>query len=95
MKKPAIYIITNKPNGVLYIGVTSHLQQRIWQHKEKSVEGFSRKYNCHQLVYFEVHETMEDAILREKQLKVWKRNWKIRLIEELNPDWKDLYEDIL
>jgi putative endonuclease len=95
MKQPVIYIITNKPDGVLYIGVTSNLPKRIWEHKEKVVDGFFNKDNCHQLVYFETHETMENAILREKQLKAWKREWKIRLIEELNPSWRDLYEDIL
>lgn len=95
MKQPVTHIITNKAKGVLYIGVTSHLQKRIWEHKEKFEEGFSKKYNCHQLVYFETHETMEDSILREKQLKAWKRDWKIRLIEEHNPNWCDMYEDVL
>jgi putative endonuclease len=79
----------------LYIAVTCNLPKRIWEHKEKVVEGFSKKYNCHQLVFFEAHETMENAILREKQLKAWKQDWKIRLIEEKNPDWRDLYGDIL
>lgn len=95
MKQPVVYIITNKANGVLYIGVTRNLPKRIWEHKEKLVDGFSKKYNCYQLVYFEIHVTMEDAILREKQLKVWKRDWKIKLIKEKNPDWKDLYDGIL
>ena len=95
MKQPATYIITNEHMNVLYIGVTSDLPKRIWEHKEKLVEGFSKKYNLHKLVFFEAHLTMGDAILREKQLKKWKRDWKIRLIEEQNPDWRDLYEDIL
>jgi putative endonuclease len=94
-KHPAIYIISNKPNGVLYIGVTSNLQKRIWQHKEKLVEGFSFKYNLDKLVYYETCETMDSAILREKQLKRWKRDWKVRLIEEMNPNWSDLYVSII
>jgi putative endonuclease len=94
-KQPAIYIISNKANGVLYIGVTSNLIKRIWQLKEKLVEGFSFKYNLDKLVYFETYETMDSAIVREKQLKTWKRDWKIRLIEESNPEWNDLYESIL
>jgi putative endonuclease len=95
MKQPITYIISNKNNNVLYIGVTSHLQKRIWEHKEKLVAGFSKKYNVDKLVYFEIHTTMEDAILREKQLKKWNKDWKLRLIKEQNPNWRDLYEDIL
>ncbi|MBU0651128.1 GIY-YIG nuclease family protein [bacterium] len=88
------YIITNKPNGTLYIGITSDIIKRVWQHKNKVVEGFSEKYNLNKLVYFEEYTTPEDAIRREKRLKFWKRQWKIDLIEKNNPDWKDLYEDI-
>ena len=95
MKQPAVYILTNKKHGTLYIGVTSQLPQRIWQHKQKLVDGFSKKYNCNLLVYYEQHKTMQEAILREKRLKAWKRAWKIRIIEELNPNWEDLYENIL
>ena len=95
MKQPCIYILTNKPNGILYTGVTSHLKQRIWQHKNKLVDGFTRKYNCHRLVYFELHGDMEAAVSREKQIKNWKRAWKISLIEQINPQWKDLWEDII
>lgn len=85
MKKPAIYIITNSSNSVLYIGVTSNLIQRIYQHKEKLVEGFSKRYNLFKLVYFELHEDMNSAIEREKRLKIWQRSWKERLIRNTNP----------
>ncbi len=89
-----IYIITNKRNGTLYIGVTSNLSQRISQHKNKEVEGFSKKYGLDQLVYFEQFEQAETAFIREKQLKKWKRSWKLRIIEEMNPEWKDLSGDL-
>ncbi len=95
MKLPTVYIITNKPNGTLYIGVTSDLVSRVWQHKEHVVDGFTKKYDLTKLVYYEQHQTMEAAILREKQLKQWNREWKIRLIQEKNPEWFDLYESIL
>ena len=90
---PCVYILANKPNGTLYIGVTSNLVQRVWQHKNDLVEGFTKRYAVHQLVWYEAHETMDSAILREKMLKRWKRAWKIRLIEEGNPSWLDLYGD--
>lgn len=93
-KKPAVYMMASKPKGTLYIGVTSNLPQRIWQHKNEVVDGFTKKYFTHTLVYYEVHETMESAIVREKQLKHFKREWKIELIDEQNPDWKDLYDTI-
>lgn len=89
-----VYILASKRNGTLYIGITSGLVQRIWQHKNKMVEGFTQKYNVNKLVYYEVHPNAESAITREKQVKKWRRSWKIRLIEEKNPDWKDLYDDI-
>jgi len=89
-----VYILASKRNGTLYIGITSGLVQRIWQHKNKMVEGFTQKYNVNKLVYYEVHPNAESAITREKQMKKWRRSWKIRLIEEKNPDWKDLYDDI-
>lgn len=95
MKQPAVYILTSKYNGTLYIGVTSDLIKRIWEHKNDFVEGFSKRYKAHQLVYFEMHDDMISAISREKQLKKWNRAWKIRLIEELNPMWRDLYEEIV
>ena len=94
-KEPAVYIVTNKRNGTLYIGVTSNLVQRIWQHRQHEADGFTAKYGLHKLVYFEPHSSMYEAITREKQLKKWKRDWKIRLIENNNPQWLDLWEGIL
>ena len=94
MKTPCVYILASKPNGVLYIGVTSALPQRVWQHKNDFVEGFTERYHVHRLVWYEVHESIEAAIVREKALKKWNRAWKIRLIEEGNPSWSDLYGEI-
>ena len=91
---PCVYILASKPNGTLYIGVTSNLVQRVWQHKNDLVEGFTNRYGVHRLVWYEVHETMESAISREKSLKKWNRAWKIRLIERSNPTWADMYEEI-
>ena len=91
---PAVYIVASQRNGTLYTGVTSDLPGRIWQHRNGSFEGFSKRYGCKILVWFEMHETMESAILREKQIKEWQRAWKLRLIEERNPDWTDLYESL-
>ena len=93
-KQPYVYILASKRNGTLYIGVTSNLIQRIWQHKNNQVQGFTKKYNVHSLVYFEQHEIMETAIIREKQLKKWNRDWKIKLIEKNNPNWEDLWLSI-
>ncbi len=90
-----VYILASKWNGTLYIGVTSQLATRVWQHKSKVVEGFSAKYGVDKLVYYEAHGCAEAAIVREKQLKKWRRSWKIELIESLNPEWRDLYEEIL
>ena len=95
MKIPCIYILTNKPKGTLYIGVTSNLAVRIYQHKNAFVDGLSKKYNLHVLVYYEVHENMYSAITREKHLKKWKKEWKIQWIEQMNPSWRDLYHDIV
>ncbi len=89
-----VYILASKRNSALYIGVTSNLAGRIWQHKNKMVGGFTLRYNVDKLVYCEPFTDAESAITREKQLKKWKRSWKIRLIEEGNPEWKDLYEEI-
>ncbi len=94
-KCPAVYILANKKNGTLYIGVTSDLVNRIWQHKNNFVEGFTKKYATHTLVFFENVEDMRSAIKREKQLKKWERQWKINLIEKQNPEWKDLYPSII
>jgi len=95
MKAPTVYILASKRNGTLYIGVTSDLIKRVWQHKNNIVEGFTRKYNVHLLVYFEQYDSIVDAITREKQLKTWQRSWKIRLIEQNNRKWCDLYPDII
>lgn len=95
MKQAYVYILASKPNGTLYVGVTSNLPQRIWQHKNEMVDGFTKKYSVHMLVYFEACIDMYSAISREKQLKSRKRNWKIRLIEDFNPRWLDLYQSIL
>ena len=94
-KQPAVYILASGYNGTLYIGVTSNLIQRIWQHKNNLVEGFSEKYGVHSLVYYELHEQMLAAIGREKQLKRWNRQWKVNLIEKANPMWKDLWEELV
>ena len=94
MRTPCVYILASKPKGVLYIGVTSNPVQRIWQHKNDVVEGFTKRYRIHRLVWYEVHETMESAISREKALKKWNRAWKIELIEKDNPLWLDLYDRI-
>ena len=94
-KQGYVYILTNKPRGTLYIGVTSDLIKRIYQHKEKLVSGFTQKYELDQLVYFEVVESIESAIVREKQMKAWKRDWKIQLVEENNNEWVDLYDGLL
>lgn len=91
----ATYILCNKPRGTLYVGVTSDLIQRVHQHKNFCVDGFTKRYKVYRLVYFEMHTTMEAAILREKRLKHYLRAWKINLIEQENPEWRDLYEEIL
>ena len=94
MKQPAVYILASKRNGTLYIGVTSNLASRIEGHRAGAVEGFTRTYDVHLLVYFELHDEMYEAIQREKRLKKWNRAWKIRLIEEANPGWRDLSGEI-
>jgi putative endonuclease len=93
--QPCVYILASERNGTLYTGVTRYPVQRVWQHKEGLVRGFTKKYGVHLLVYIELHETMLAAIQREKQIKEWKRAWKIELIESANPEWRDLYEDIV
>ena len=89
-----VYILASKRNGTLYIGVTSELAKRIGEHRNKFVEGFTKKYDVDKLVYYEAHDSAEAAIQREKQLKKWNRAWKLRLIEGMNPEWRDLYDEI-
>ena len=93
-KQPAVYILASGRNGTLYIGVTSNLPARIWQHRNDLAEGFTRRYGVHTPVYYELHADMTRAVTREKQLKKWNRAWKLRLIEERNPGWKDLWDQI-
>jgi putative endonuclease len=95
VKQPAVYILASDRNGTLYTGVTSNLVQRSWQHKEAGIPGFTDKYAVKHLVWYELHETMESAILQEKRIKKWRRAWKVRLIEETNPYWNDLYSKII
>jgi putative endonuclease len=94
MKFPCVYILASRRNGTLYIGVTSDLIKRVWQHKNDVVEGFTKQYGVHILVWYELHGTMESAIQREKNIKKWNRRWKLALIEKSNPDWKDLFMDL-
>jgi putative endonuclease len=95
MKQSCVYILASEKHGTLYIGVTSDIVKRIWEHKNDAVEGFTEKYGVHRLVWFEQHETMESAIQREKTLKKWRRDWKLNLIESINPEWRDLYVDLI
>ena len=94
-KQPCVYLLASQCNGTLYIGVTSNLIQRVWQHKEGLVPGFTLRYGVKTLVWYEMHETMISAITREKALKSWQRAWKLKLIEESNPTWADLYLSLL
>jgi putative endonuclease len=94
MKQPAVYIMANKRNGTVYTGVTSNLPQRTWQHREGTADGFTKRYGCKMLVWFEMAESMEAAITREKQIKAGSREKKLALIEGSNPQWKDLFGDI-
>jgi putative endonuclease len=93
-KTPCVFILASRRNGTLYIGVTSDLAKRVWQHKNGEVEGFTKAYRVHDLVWYEMHETMEGAIKREKAMKKWNRAWKIALIEKSNANWKDLFNDL-
>ena len=95
MKQPAVYILATGKRGTLYIGVTSDLVARTWQHREHVVDGFTKRYSVTMLVWYELHGTMDSAILREKQLKKWNRVWKLRLVGEFNPEWRDLWDDIV
>jgi putative endonuclease len=94
-KQPTVYILASKRNGTLYIGVTSDLTKRVWEHKNDLVKGFTKRYRVHSLVWYEIHENMESAIKREKSVKEWKRAWKLELIESVNPGWEDLYHTII
>ena len=94
-RQPCVYILASRRNGTLYLGVTSCLIQRTWEHQHDAVEGFTKRYRVHRLVYYKLHGDIAAAIVREKQLKKWNRAWKIRLIEERNPGWKDLSEDLV
>ena len=92
--QPCVYLLASKRNGTLYLGVTSNLVQRVWQHKNDFVEGFTKRYGVHTLVWHEAYETMESAITREKAIKGWKRAWKFGLIEKGNRQWRDLFEEL-
>ncbi len=94
-KQPAVYILTSKRNGTLDIGVSGNLVRRIWQHRSGGAHGFTSEYNVKRLVYFELYDDMERAILREKHLEKWRRAWKLELVEQLNPDWEDLWDSII
>jgi len=92
-RQPCVYILANKRNGTLYIGVTIDLFVRTGLHKQDLIEGFTKRYGVHLLAYYEMHHTMPDAIQREKRMKKWNRAWKVRLIESMNPEWKDLFDE--
>ena len=94
-KQPAVYILASRRNGSLYVGVTANLVKRIWEHRNNMTEGFTKRYEIHRLVWYEIHATMESAIRREKRMKDWKRTWKLELIEKFNPEWRDLYQTII
>lgn len=94
MKRACVYIVTNKPSGTLYIGVSSDIAKRAWEHRSEAADGFTKRYELHRLVHVEFFETMPDAILREKQMKKWRRQWKLNLILANNPDWRDLFDSV-
>jgi len=95
IKHPCVYLLASRRNGTLYVGVTSDLIKRVWEHKNDLVEGFTRRYGVHTLVWFEQHESMSEAIAREKAIKAWRRRWKVELIQRTNPQWRDLYPELL
>lgn len=95
MRQPAVYMLASQRNGTLYVGVTNDLARRVSEHKSDAIEGFTKRYAVHMLVWYEVHATMPQAIAREKQIKPWRRTWKLELIERANPTWRDLTEDLL
>ncbi|WP_206858990.1 GIY-YIG nuclease family protein [Lysobacter changpingensis] len=94
-RNPCAYILASRARGTLYIGLTADLVRRVWQHRRAQGSGFTHRYRVHELVWYEAHETIESAISRETSLKAWRRLWKIRLIDATNPQWRDLYPDIL
>jgi putative endonuclease len=95
MKRPCVYMLASRRNGTLYIGVTSNLIKRVFEHRTNAVDGFTRRYHVHTLVWYEQHESMESAIAREKAIKEWPRRWKLKAIETSNPKWRDLFPDII
>jgi putative endonuclease len=95
LKVPCVYILASRRNGTLYVGITSDLLKRVGEHKNDLVEGFTKRYGVHKLVWYEVHETMESAIQREKGIKKWNRKWKLALIEQSNPQWQDLFDNLV
>ncbi len=95
MKQPCVYILASRYHGTLYVGVTSDLIKRVWEHKSDLIDGFTKRYGVHDLVWYEQHGSMHEAIAREKSIKEWKRAWKIDLIEKNNPQWRDLYSEIV
>ena len=92
-RQPTVYILASRRNGTLYTGVTTNLTKRVWEHKKDIIEGFTKKYGVHLLVYYEFHDDIMSAITREKQIKKWNRAWKLELIERKNPDWRDLWQE--
>ena len=94
-KQPAVYMLASQPNGTLYTGVTNDLVRRVWEHRNDTIDGFTKQYGVHRLVYYDLHASMIEAIRREKQIKKWRRAWKIELIEKENPDWRDLWPSIV
>ena len=94
-KQPCVYILASRRNGTLYVGVTSNLIQRVYQHRNNMVDGFTKQYGVHTLVWYELHDRMESAIMREKQIKQWQRTAKLGLIEQANPDWQDLWSGLM
>ncbi len=93
--QPAVYVLASGLRGTLYVGVTGNLRRRLWEHRNDLVAGFTRRYGVHDLVYYELHGDMRAAITREKQIKKWRRAWKVELVERRNPEWKDLWDEIL
>jgi putative endonuclease len=94
IKQYYVYILASKRNGTLYTGITSDLRKRVYEHKNNSIEGFTKRYNVHNLVYYEIIDNVNNAIEREKQIKKWDRKWKLQLIERFNPEWEDLYNQL-